>query len=173
MVNVETERLSVRPIRAEDWRAVQKIWIDQSRSKYAQYDNQKDLSGEAVRAMIKKWTEHQSREHIFLVACLGSEVIGFINFNLHGSRHEISYGFLKEYQRKGYAREAVGAVLKELGRQGIKNFSAGTGLKNTPSVKLLGAVGFQQTGTEKVSFYEDANGNPIYFDGGIFELDMP
>ena len=173
MINVETERLSVRPIRPEDWQAIQKIWIDQSRSKYAQYDNPKDISDGAVREMVVKWAQHQSREHIFLVACLGAEVIGFINFHLHGERHEISYGFQKEYQGKGYAREAVGAVLKELGRQGIKNFSAGTGLKNTPSVKLLGAVGFQQTGTEKVSFYEDANGNPIYFDGGIFELDMP
>jgi len=40
-------------------------------------------------------------------------------------------------------------------------------------VKLLHAVGFRQTGTEKVSFYKDEEGNAIYFDGGIYELDMP
>ncbi len=173
MIDIATERLLVRPIRSEDWRAVQKIWADQSRSEYAQYDNPKDLSDEAVRAMIMKWAQHQSREHIFLVACLGSQVIGFINFNLHGIRHEISYGFQKKYQKKGYAREAIGAALEELGRQGIKSFSAGTGLKNAPSVKLLKAVGFHQKGTEKVSFYQDSCGAPICFDGGIFELDLP
>lgn len=123
--------------------------------------------------MVRKWADHQNREHIFLVACLGQEVIGFINFHLHGTRHEISYGFQKEFQGKGYAREAVSAALEGLSREGIKSFSAGTGLKNTPSVKLLHAVGFRQTGTEKVSFYKDAEGNAIYFDGGIYELDMP
>ena len=28
----------------------------------------------------------------------------------------------------------------------------------------------KMTGTEKVSFYKDENGEPIFFDGGIFEL---
>ena len=40
-----------------------------------------------------------------------------------------------------------------------------------PSVSLLHALGFRQTGTEAVSFYQDADGNDIVFDGGIFELD--
>lgn len=96
-----------------------------------------------------------------------------MNFHLHGTRHEISYGFQKEFQGKGYAGEAVSAALEELSREGIKSFSAGTGLKNTPSVKLLHAVGFRQAGTEKASFYKDEEGDAIYFDGGIYELDMP
>lgn len=173
LINVETDRLTVRPMGTEDWRSVQKIWTDQSRSEYAPYDNPKDVSDEAVQTMVRKWAEHQSREHIFLVVCLGQEVIGFMNFHLHGTRHEISYGFQKEFQGKGYAGEAVSAALEELSREGIKSFSAGTGLKNTPSVKLLHAVGFRQAGTEKVSFYKDEEGDAIYFDGGIYELDMP
>lgn len=41
-------------------------------------------------------------------------------------------------------------------------------LVNLPSVHLLTAPGFAQTGTEQVSFYQDEQGAPLYFDGGIF-----
>ena len=41
---------------------------------------------------------------------------------------------------------------------------------NTPSVALLKSLGFELIETEKVSFYKDADGNDIVFDGGIFEL---
>lgn len=173
LVNIKTDRLIIRSIKEGDWRPFQKIWDDQKKSEYAIYDNPKDLSDDVVRELIKKWVDHQSLEHIFLVVSLGPEIIGFINFNLNGERHEISYGFKKEYQGKGFAREAVCAAIAELSRHGIKKFFAGTGLKNIPSVKLLKAVGFKQTGIEKVSFYKDSEGNPIYFDGGIYELDMP
>lgn len=173
MITIKTERLSIRLTKKEDWRSFQKIWDDQNKSEYAIYDNPKDLSDDAVRQRIKKWADNQSLEHIFLVVILGSEVIGFINFNLRRNRHEISYGFQREYQRKGFAKEAVSAALSELSQNGVKKFSAGTGLKNIPSVKLLKSVGFKQIGTEKVSFYKDLEGNAIYFDGGIYELDMP
>ena len=49
------------------------------------------------------------------------------------------------------------------------NFSAGTAINNTPSVKLLTSLGFKLVEQEKVSFYKDADGNDIVFDGGIFE----
>ena len=53
---------------------------------------------------------------------------------------------------------------------GITKITAGTAINNTPSVSLLKSVGFELIGTEKVSFYKDAQGNDIVFEGGIFEL---
>ena len=32
------------------------------------------------------------------------------------------------------------------------------------------SLGFNQAGTEKVSFYKDDDGNNIIFDGGVYEL---
>lgn len=49
--------------------------------------------------------------------------------------------------------------------------TAGTAIENIPSVRLMQSLGFHQIGTEKVSFYNDSEGKPVYFDGGIFELD--
>lgn len=45
-----------------------------------------------------------------------------------------------------------------------------TALENLPSVALIASLGFRKIGTEQVSFYQDENGTPIYFGGGIFEL---
>ena len=53
---------------------------------------------------------------------------------------------------------------------GIKRLTAGTAINNTPSVALLKSLGFQRIETEKVSFYKDAGGKDIVFDGGVFEL---
>lgn len=46
----------------------------------------------------------------------------------------------------------------------VERFTAGTALDNAPSVKLLNRLGFAQTGTEEVCFYD---GHP--FAGGTFE----
>ena len=54
--------------------------------------------------------------------------------------------------------------------QGISRIEAGTALENIPSVNLLLSLGFNQVGTEKVSFYQDVKGNAIVFEGGIYEL---
>jgi RimJ/RimL family protein N-acetyltransferase len=53
---------------------------------------------------------------------------------------------------------------------GIHKFTAGTGMANVPSVRLLESLGFCRVGTERVSFYKDAGGRDIYFEGGLFEL---
>ena len=51
--------------------------------------------------------------------------------------------------------------------------TAGTALDNRPSVALLSSLGFTQTATESVSFYQDSAGNPIVFTGGVFEKPLP
>ena len=47
-----------------------------------------------------------------------------------------------------------------------------TALNHAPSVAFLKSLGFKLIETEKVSFYKDADGNDIVFDGGAFELSL-
>ena len=74
------------------------------------------------------------------------------------------------YHGKGYAKESLLALINYVRELGIKKLTAGTALNNTPSVSLLKSLGFELIETEKVSFYNDADGNDIVFDGGVFEL---
>ena len=59
-------------------------------------------------------------------------------------------------------------MLGFLRNRGVPFVEAGTALRNTPSLRLLRSLGFELRGTEKVSFYQDAEGKDIFFDGGIF-----
>lgn len=169
---ITTHRLTIRPIIAGDWSAVREIWAALAPLPMARYDKPHDTTPENVQARVARWAAFSAAgtEHMFFAACLEGRVIGYIAFNQRDVGHEIGYSFHPAYHGKGYAREALAALLAHLRERGFTRFSAGTALNNTPSVKLLTGLGFRLTGTEQVSFYKDADGQDIVFDGGIFEL---
>lgn len=172
-MQIATERLLIRPIEATDWPAVRDIWAALAPLPMAQYDKPFNLDADNVHARIARWAAFTAAgtEHMFFVVCLHGIVIGYVSFNQRENGHEIGYSFHPAHHSKGYAKEALAALLARLRERGFTHFSAGTALNNTPSVRLLTSLGFRLTGTEKVSFYKDAEGNDIVFEGGIFELD--
>jgi [ribosomal protein S5]-alanine N-acetyltransferase len=76
-------------------------------------------------------------------------VVGDVGF--HGppddeGRVEIGYAVLDEYRRRGFAEEAVRALLAWAEReQGITRFRARIELQNIPSLNLIRKLGFTQT----------------------------
>ena len=167
---IKTDRLTIRHIVADDWKSIKDIWVDFNTSALSQYDKPHITDDEDVRARIAKWAGANSgTEHMFFAVCLGDTVIGYIAFNIRENGYEIGYCFHSAYHGKGYAKESHLALFDYLRPLGITKFSAGTALNNSPSVKLLTSLGFKLVGQEKVSFYKDADGNDIVFDGGIFE----
>lgn len=168
---LKTKRLSIRRVCTDDWEAIQAIWADAAKSIYAQYDKPNDLDDKSVFRRIEKWASFaDSNEHLFLAVCLQELVIGYVSINMKENSYEIGYCFHSSYHGKGYARESISSILDEMKDKGAVNITAGTALNNTPSVKLLTSLGFRQTGTEKVSFYKDDEGNDITFEGGNYEL---
>lgn len=167
---LKTERLTIRHILAEDWESIREIWADFNASAYAQYDKPHRTDAADVQPRIAKWAAaNAGTEHMFFAVCLDETVIGYIALNRRERGYELGYCFHSAYHGKGYARESNLALFATLRTLGITAFVAGTALQNTPSVKLLNALGFRLTGQEKVSFYQNAGGNAIFFDGGIFE----
>ena len=60
---------------------------------------------------------------------------------------EVGYGVWPEYQRQGYAQEAVEALFAWAEREhGIRRFVASVGPWNAPSLGLVRKLGFLQTG---------------------------
>ena len=168
---IRTERLCIRRVCIDDWKAIQKIWADEADSIYAEYDKPNDLDDQAVFQRITKWASFaDGDEHIFYAVDLRDTMIGYIALNQTEDGYELGYCFHSNYQGEGFAKESISRVLQELEKNDSLRITAGTALKNTPSVRLLLSLGFIQTGTEKVSFYKDPEGKDIVFDGGIFEL---
>lgn len=169
---LKTQRLTIRPIVPEDWQSVRRIWLDFHHSPYAQYDTPLNTDEEDVRRRIARWAEaSHGTAHMFFAVCLQEEMIGYIVFHIRPDSHEIGYCFHSAAHGHGYASESHRALLEHLRTLGITRFTVRTALANTPSVTLLQSLGFVQTGTETVSFYQDAQGNAISFTGGIFLLD--
>ena len=169
---LHTARLTLRRVRAEDWKDIREVWASVAKTEYARYDRPADLADEAVRSRIARWaTFAHSSEHLFFAVCLAEYVIGYISLNRRGgAEYELGYCFCTDHHGKGCARESVSAALAEAKRLGARSVQAGTALENHPSVRLLAALGFERYGTEKVSFYRDEQGNDIVFDGGLYRL---
>ena len=170
-MQLKTDRLTIRRVIEDDWRGLQHIWKDFSISEYAQYDMPHVTADEDVRARVCRWAKyHNSIEHMFFAICIGDTIIGYIAFNIREDSHERGYCFSSDYHGKGYAKESHLALFDYLCTLGITKFTARTAINNTPSVSLLKSLGFELTGTENVSFYKDAQGNDMVFQGGIFKL---
>lgn len=168
---IQTSSLTIRRVKTSDWKDVKEIWAKVAKTEYAQYDNPKDTSDEAVEKRIKKWDSFSdSNEHMFFAVCHERKVIGYVAFNKRDTGYEIGYCFNPDYHRKGYAKESITKLINELHKKGINHFTAGTAINNIPSVKLLYSLNFKLVSTEQVSFYKDNLGNDIYFEGGNFEL---
>lgn len=171
---LKTERLNIRLITEDDWQSIQGIREDFGRSVCAQYDKPFNTDPDDVRPRIAKWANanRNGMAHMFFAVCLGETVIGYIAFNMRENGYEIGYCFHSAHHGKGYAKEAHQALIEYLHGLGVSRFFAGTAMNNHPSVKLLKSLGFEKVGEERVSFYKDAEGNDIVFDGGVFELTL-
>lgn len=168
---LKTERLTIRYIVPDDWKYIKEIWVDFNSSALSQYDKPHNTDDDDVRTRIAKWAMANSgTEHMFFAICLSDIVIGYSAFNIRENGYEIGYCFHSAYHGKGYAKESHLALFDYLRKLGITKFTAGTAINNTPSVSLLKSLGFELTETENVSFYKDAQGNDIVFQGGIFNL---
>ena len=168
---LETDRLAIRHIVADDWKGIKEIWVDFNANILSQYDKPHSTNDEEVRTRIAKWAEaNNGTEHMFFAICLGDTIIGYSAFNIREDGYEIGYCFHSAYHGKGYAKESHIALFNYLRTLGITKFIAGTAINNVPSVSLLKSLGFVLMGREKVSFYKDAQGNDIVFEGAIFEL---
>ncbi len=170
MKEIQTKRLTVRHIVKDDWRGIQKIWVDINTSEYARYDIPHNTDSTDVKVRIERWAKAcEGKEHIFFAVCLENTVIGYVSFNIIQDGYEIGYCFHSMYHRKGYAQESLTALMSYIKSIGAKKLTAGTALDNMPSVKLLTSLDFKLAEVEKVSFYKDESGTDIVFDGGIFE----
>ncbi len=77
------------------------------------------------------------------------ELIGDVYVRLHDNRKQAEIGFTvaRAYQKRGFASEAVGAVLDRLfRRQGLHKVTGECDARNTASAALMERLGFRREG---------------------------
>ena len=165
-VFIDTERLTIRYVVDEDWEDMLKLFTDFSNSPYVYYDLEKPLDEAGARYR----TERYADSRIFYAVSLkdSDEVFAYICVHDDGPSHDVGYCFRSDFHGKGYASEAVGAIIRFYNEHyGVKKFTAGTAIANEPSVKLLTRLGFKLISTEPNSFFEGHT-----FESGNFVLEI-
>jgi RimJ/RimL family protein N-acetyltransferase len=150
---IETERLLLRPFRAEDLDAFCAIHADPEVVRYLYFD---PPTREAARIMLEKRARQaeilRAGDKLMLALELrGGMVIGDVFLTWLSETHkqgEIGFVLHAQHQGKGLAREAAEAMLR-LGFEalGLHRIEAHLDARNAASAKLLERLGMRREGT--------------------------
>lgn len=162
-LKLETERLLLRRYNPED-----------AKQCFAFLSNEQDAYMDCSKAFHEMGTEYQElmdlfaqRESQYMITLKESgEVIGTVNMFVDDSRAvdamEIGYSIAHAQQRRGYAFEALSALLNLLQNDlCLEMVTAGVLPENTASEKLLQKLGFQREGLRHKAVWHEGLNRPV------------
>ena len=145
-----TERLSIAPLAMPDLESFLAYRQDPEIARFQSWDP--SYSREQALELIESQVgvELPSKGQWLQLAIhhlMSGELVG--DLALHAleenkSRFEIGFTIAKQYQGRGFAREAALRLMNELGFEVATKFIAASDSRNKASIKVLTALGFQQ-----------------------------
>lgn len=157
-VNLETERLNIRPLMIQDAEFIIELLNSKGWLQFIGDRNVKDT--ESANVYIQKiLSNNKFFYNVFEIKDTNTP-IGIVTF-LYRENYDcpdIGFAMLPQFEKKGYAIEATSHYLKELDRNKIGKIIAIAKSDNSNSLKLLGKLGmtFEKTyieNDEKLNIY--------------------
>jgi RimJ/RimL family protein N-acetyltransferase len=151
LVIITTERLLLRPFGAADAATLSAYRSDERVARYQSWEPPVGLD-DARRSIAAMAAADPGEPGWFQYAVVRSQDgrhIGDVGVHLHENlmQADIGFSFAVAHQGRGYATEAVRAVLSQLFTvQGLLRVSAECDARNLPSARLLERVGFRREG---------------------------
>ncbi|MEV6316809.1 GNAT family protein [Streptomyces sp. NPDC051776] len=147
----QTDRLSLRRFRPEDAPALAAYRSDPEVARYQSWAS--PVPVEAADALVRSYAAGDPAEPGWFQYAVELKahgaLVGDVAVCLHENRMQAEIGFTiaPDRQGRGYATEAVGAMLRELfDERGLHRVSAECDARNTASARLLERMGFQREG---------------------------
>lgn len=163
MNSLETKRLQIRYFRPDD---AQDLYEYLSNEEVVKYEPYETYTLEAC----KEEAVNRAKNKCFLAVVLKEtgKVIGNLYFKkCHFETWELGYVFNLEYQKKGYAQEAVLGLFDHVFPTGeVRRIVAMCNPENSNSWKLLERVGMVREGhfRENIYFRVNDNNEPVWQD---------
>jgi RimJ/RimL family protein N-acetyltransferase len=144
-----TERLSIQPLSIDDLDSFVAYRQDPEIARYQSWDTSysktqaKELIDSQSGILLPgkdQWLQLAIHNRI------SGELVGDLAIHAieaDNSIFEIGFTLARKHQGKGFAKEASRKLLTHLTLQGASKFFANTDSRNTPSIKLLTALGFE------------------------------
>ena len=165
---IRTERLLLRPFRESDYDDLFEFLSQLADDEFEGYPG---ITYENGREHLKY---RLGSEQFFAIELSDSgKVIGNIYCGKRDfAAKEVGYIVNKRYQKKGYAAEALSAVLAQTFREGVHRVYAECDPRNVPSWKLLEKVGLRREAyfRQNLWFHRDENGNPLWKDTLVYAI---
>jgi RimJ/RimL family protein N-acetyltransferase len=173
--SIKTKRLLIRNFMKDDYNDLYEYLSDKETYKF---EPGEPITIEAAKNLCNK----RSVDNKFLAVLLKNKVIGHIFLGQVKPKklmtYEVGFIFNRKYQGKGYATEALMAIIE----YGFKNMNvhkiiAHCSPRNISSWRLLERVKMRREGKlrENIYFNKDENGNPIWLDTyeyGLLKRDL-
>ena len=160
MQEIQTRRLLLRPFRESDY---DDLYEFLSQLEGDEFEGYPGITYENGREHLKY--RLGSEEFFAIELTEAGKVIGNIYCGKRDyAAREVGYIVNKRYQKKGYAAEALSAVLAQTFREGAHRVYAECDSRNVPSWKLLEKVGMRREACfrQNIWFRRDENGKPIW-----------
>lgn len=141
----ETERLSIRPLAISEADAVRALTDDPLITDVVHF-----LPDPFTRADAEALIRRNDDENCFVGVWLESDLVGVVGTHKHGDdRLEVGYWIGSDFQRRGFAMEAMTDVIARLRQlHPHRQIIAECRLGNEASWALLYKLGFVATGSE-------------------------
>jgi ribosomal-protein-alanine N-acetyltransferase len=157
MILAETERLILRRPEEADFDAFLHSWNDPEMTRYT---GRRENVAVFIRDLIAEMQTRQPGESGWYQVAIerreDGAVVGDLGlgFDVPGERQvELGYRIHPDHHRRGYAREAVAAIIRWLiERHAAHRFVAVAASPNAASIALLRSLGFRQEGQFRQSF---------------------
>lgn len=161
-MQIETERLILRPFQPEDGEGLYEYLSDAEVVRYEPYT---PMSPEEAREEAGR----RAKNNDFWAVCKkDGQLIGNLYFSKGDfNTWELGYVFNRKYWGKGYASESVQALLDVAFREwDVRRVVAMCDPKNTASWRLMERLGMRREGELKqnVYFFCNEEGDPIWKD---------
>lgn len=145
---IRTDRVTLRPLRASDLETYKAYAMDAENTRYMCFlpKLSESESREFLESAEAEWRKTAPGFCEYAVIYEGRHV-GGVGIYLEDGVGELSWIIDRQYQRKGLAYEAVGALTDYFAREfGIKRFCAHCDTENTASFRLMEKLGMKRTG---------------------------
>lgn len=165
---INTERLVLRPFQESDYDDLFAFLVQLKDDEFEGYPGITYENGKEHLAY-----RVDSEEFYAIELKESGKVIGNIYYgNRDFESKEVGYIVNKDYQRKGYATEALKAVIENAFDAGVHRVFAECDPRNICSWKLLEKAGLEREAHFKQNIYfeKDENGNPKWKDTYVYAM---
>lgn len=143
---IKTKRLILKPYSEQDIGALIDLLTNpEVTSTFMVPELESRSRAEELARKLIVFSQPDDTKHLECGIYLGEKLIGFINdCGAEDDEIEIGYVIHPQYQRHGYATEAVHAVITELREMGYRKVTAGYFSENTASLRVMEKCGMQK-----------------------------